>query len=280
MIWILLILLIGVGIFLSGCKSKPKPPPDPVPDPNKPKWEDYYPLNWYIPLVDWNKGKWILSDYNSEVWDNYIILVDLWNETLEKLTIKKGEVSDRKLYLILFQKKDNGEYLFQWTSDMQVWGKIDYWAPPEEFLKCLKNAEGICDELGYYRDDCDGFARLHCQYLSEWCNYWLCWFVEVYWQKKILVQVGDQLIEKWEGYGHAITVYKISPESNWKGFSNQSWTASLNGEDNFMKLIYKFVPINNPQYADKCQLVKVVARHPVEGNLLWQLEGKDHIIIS
>jgi len=278
---IIIFVIIGIIILLlSRRKPKPNPPnPEPDPEPDKPKWEDYYPINWYVPLVDWNKKKWIPSNHNSGEWDNYIIQIDLWNETLERLPIKKGEVSDRKLYLILFQKKDNGEYLFRWTSDMQIWGQIDHWAPPEQFL-ILKDEEGNPDPDGKYRDDCDGFAKLHNQYIFEWCNYWLCWFIEVYWKKKILVQVGDQLIEKWENYGHAITVYKINPESNWKCFSNQSWVASLNGEDNLMKIVYKFVPINNPQFADKYQLVKVVARHPVEGYMLWQLEGKDHIIIS
>ncbi|GAH87437.1 unnamed protein product, partial [marine sediment metagenome] len=122
MIFVLIILGIGLIIFLSGCKKPITPEPNPEPEPNKPKWEDYFPKNWYKPLVDWNKGKWILSDYNSKEWDNYIMQVNFWNETLERLPIKKGEISDRKLYLILFQKKDNGEYLFKWTSDMQIWG--------------------------------------------------------------------------------------------------------------------------------------------------------------
>jgi len=276
---ILIILGVLAIYFLSGCKKETKPTPDPDPGPDKPKWEDHFPVNWHKPLIDINKKKWIASNYNSIDWDNYIVLINLWNNILEKLPIKKGEVSDRKLYVILFQKKENGEYLFLWTSDMQIWGVKDYWTPPEKFL-ILKNEEGDPDPNGLYRDDCDTFARLHCQYLHEWCDYWLVWFVGIYWKKKILVQVGDQLIEKWEKYGHAITVYKINPESNWKCFSNQSWVSSLNGEDDLMKIVYKFVPINNPQFADKYQLIKVVARHPVEGYMLWQLEGKDHTIIS
>jgi len=265
--------------FLTGCKHEINPNPDPEPEPDTPKWEDYYPLNWYKPLIDWSKAKWIPSNHDTEEWDNYIVLIAFWNDTLEKLPIKKGEVSDRKLYVILFQKKDNGDYLFRWTSDMQIWGVKDYWTPPEKFL-ILKDEEGNPDPDGLYRDDCDTFARLTCQYLHDWCDYWLVWFVGIYWKKKITVQVGDQLIEKWEKYGHAITVYKTDPESNWKCFSNQSWVSSLNGEDNFMKIVYKFVPIDNPAFADKYELVSVEARHPVEGNLLWQLNGDDHTIIS
>ena len=278
--WILLILLIAVAIYFTWCKqTSPGPGPGPDPGPNVPKWEDHYPVNWHKPLIDINKKKWIASDYNSIDWDNYIVLINLWNNILDKLpAIKKGEVSDRKLYVILFQKKENGEYLFIWTSDMQIWGLVDYWTPPEKFL-ILKDEEGKPDPNGKYRDDCDTFARLHCQYLHEWCDYWLVWFLEVYWQKKLLIQVGDQLIEKWQSYGHAITVYKIDPDSKWKGLSNQSWVATLAGEDNFMKLVYKFVPINNPEFSEKYKLVKVIARHPIEGYMLWQLEGKDHIII-
>lgn len=280
--YVAILLIIGLGaiLILSGCKSNPNPNPEPEPEPNKPKWEDYYPDNIYVPLIDLNKKKWIQTDYNSPNWANYINLIEGWNNNLEKPPIPKGEISDRKLYVILFQKKSNGEYLFQWTSDMQVWGKVDYWASPEEFLECTKNENGDCDINGYYRDDCDGFARFHNEYLFVWCFYWCSLFLEIYWKKKVLVQVGDQLIEKWNTYGHAITAYKVNPESNWKCFSNQSWVAQLHGEKNLMKIVYKFVPINNPQFADKYQLIKVVARHPIEGNLLWQLNGKDHNILA
>lgn len=273
-----MILIVGILIFLTSyflLKKKGNgviPEPEPEPEP-KPKWEDYYPENSYMPLIDLNGKKWIASDYNSKEWENYILKVNFWNETLEKLPIKKGEVSDRKLYLILSQKKENGEYLFEWTSDIQIWGQKDYWAPPESFL-ILKDENGNPDPNGKYRDDCDGLARFHNQYLYEYCKYWLSWFVEIYWKKRIYVKVGEQLVEKWNNYGHAITVYKKDPESNWKCFSNQSWVASLNGEDDFMNIIYKFVPINNPQFADKYQLQYIIARHPINGKLLWQLKGE------
>jgi len=58
-------------------------------------------------------------------------------------------------------------------------------------------------------------------------------------------------------------------------FSNQSWVASLSGEDELMKIVYKFVPIDNPQFADRYQLIKVVARHPINGELLFELKGDD-----
>ena len=67
-------------LLLSGCKSKPTPNPDPNPDPDKPKWEDYYPLNWYKPLIDWSKAKWIPSDHSSDEWSNYVILIAFWND--------------------------------------------------------------------------------------------------------------------------------------------------------------------------------------------------------
>lgn len=272
-IWIIgIIILIGLYFLLR--KKGNGIIPEPEPEPNNPKWEDYYPKNWYKPLVDWNKKKWIPSNHNSKEWDNYVIQVNLWNETLEKLSIKKGEISDRKLYLILFQKKDNGEYLFRWNSDMQIWGQKDHWAPPELFL-ILKDENGNPDPDGKYRDDCDTFSRFHNQYLFESCKYWLSLFLEIYWKKKVLVQVGDKLIEKWNSYGHAITVYKKDSESNWKCFSNQSWVASLSGEDELMKIVYKFVPIDNPQFADRYQLIKVVARHPINGELLFELKGDD-----
>lgn len=272
MVWIILIIAGILAFLLTGCKSNPTPEPEPGPEPNKPKWKDHFPENWYIPLVDWNKKKWISSDYDSKEWDNYVIQINLWNKNLEKLSIKKGEISDRKLYLILFQKKDNGEYLFKWTSDMKIWGQRDHWAPPEQFL-ILKNEEGNFDPNGKYRDDCDTFAKFHNQYLFEWCDYWLSWFLGIYWKKKTIVEVGDQLIEKWTNYGHAITVYKKSPESNWKCFSNQSWVATLEDKKNLMDIVYKYVPINNPQFADKYKLMHVTARHPISGELLWQLKG-------
>jgi hypothetical protein len=272
MAYIILAIAVIAFMFLSGCKPKPKPPePDPEPDPDKPKWSDYYPIGWYKPLVDLY-NKWVHSDYESIEWQNYVSLINGWNETLYNNNIPKGEISDRKLWLILRQKKSNGEYLFKWTSDMDIWGKTDHWAAPEQFL-ILKDKDGNPDPDGKYRDDCDTFCRLHNQYLFETCNYWLSLFVEVYWKKKYWNKVSDSY--QWKSLGHAITLYKITPDDDWKCFSNQQWLSASHGEKRIIDYVYKFVPINKPEFVDQYELIRIKARHPISGELLWEVKGDD-----
>jgi hypothetical protein len=215
--------------------------------------------------------KWINSNYDSELWQNYTSKIVNWNNELSKLPIEAGEVSDRKLYLILNQKKPDGKYLFQWTSDLEVWGKEDYWAAPEKFLEYPKNQDGEMDLVnGCYRDDCDGFARFHCQYLTEWANYWCVLFLEVYWRRKSN--------DVWKSLGHAITVYKQTPETGWKCFSNQTWLSSVTSKDSLLEWVYTFVPIDDPVYQDNYQLIRVVAREPITGEMLFQLDGDDVVV--
>ena len=76
LITVIAVIIGVVFIFLlSGCKSKPNPKPKPQPNPDEPKWEDYYPLNWYKPLIDWSKAKWIASDHNTDEWNKYFIFI-------------------------------------------------------------------------------------------------------------------------------------------------------------------------------------------------------------
>lgn len=263
-------IVIILAMFLQGCRSpKPPVPEPPEPNPVEKTWEDYYPLNHYKPLIDLDKAKWIHSDYESVEWKNYIRLIDNWNKTLYSDIIPKGEISDRKLWLILRQKKIDGSFLFEWTSDMDIWGKIDHWASPEMFL-ILKDKNGNPDPNGNYRDDCDTFCKFHNQYLFEFCNYWLSLFVEIYWKKRYWNEVSNSY--QWESLGHAITLYKITPDDDWKCFSNQTWLSANHGEKEISDYVFKFVPINKPEFVDKYQLTKVRARHPISGKLLFEVK--------
>jgi hypothetical protein len=272
MSWLILILGLIILILLASCKPKPIPTPEPDPEPDKPKWSDYYPVNWYEPKLDWDKHKWIYSDYESLEWAKYITLIHNWNETLHNDYIPKGEISDGKLWLMLRQRKDNGSFLFEWTSDLDIWNKPDHWASPEKFL-ILKDKDGNPDPNGHYRDDCDTFARFHNQYLFETCNYWMSLFLEVYWKKRYWNDVSNSY--QWQNLGHAITVYKETPDSDWKCFSNQQWLSASHGEKRIKDFVFKFVPINLEEFKDKYELIKVRARHPIEGTLLWEVKGED-----
>jgi hypothetical protein len=280
-ILIIIIVIIALVIYVQRQQNNPVPvpppePPDPEPEPepDKPKWSDYYPINYFKPLVDLNKGKWIHSDYESPLWTNYVNLINNWNETLEKQSIVKGEISDRKLWVILSQDHPKGGKLYEWTSDLDVYDDIDYWASPEKMHEYKKDKDGNRDDVfGKYRDDCDGFARFHNQYLFETCNYWLCLFLEIYWKKRYWNNVSNSY--QWKNLGHAITVYKEDPESDWKCFSNQTWLSASHGEKRINDFVFKFVPINLEQFKDKYELTRIRARHPIEGTLLWDVKGED-----
>jgi len=255
--WIILGIAVIAFMFLSGCNKKPKPePPEPEPEP-EPKWEIFYPVDYTLPAIDLGKLKWEITAYGTEIYNRYVKRVDWWNENIERLPIvQKGEINDRKLFAILHLKNSDGSYKFRWTSDMERWDKKDHWASPENFLtlvdedcRVIEPEEFEPNPEGFYRDDCDGFCRKHCKYLIKWCKYYLSFFLEVYWEK--LLDNGT-----WKGLGHAITVYKKTPESNWGCFSNQQWLSASGELTSFMGFVYKFVPVNNPDFKDKYRLTR------------------------
>jgi len=250
MTWLILIIFCILGLFLGGC-SKPKPPnpdpdPEPSPSPNpEDSWIAYYPIGYTIPIVDWDKSKWQeRDDHEQEQVDN--IMLHFMNEN------DRTDIDDLTLSLILFTKVA-GEYYFRWTSDMQTWNYEDYWATPYQFV-ITKEGKG----------DCDDFCGLHCDYLYELCQYYLVWWCEVYWQRKITANGVDS----WKSLGHAITCYKRSSESNWRCFSNQSLLGRANGFETIEEIIRKFCPND-----DDHRLIKVAARHPMTGKLLWERKG-------
>lgn len=232
-----------ITLLFSSCRKPdpPEPDPDPDPDPPEPKWEDYYPAGWYVPVIDWDVAKWqMMTDEEKEDYDDMMIhLMNINN----RLTF-----DDLTLHLVLFTKVD-GEYYFKWTSDMETWMQEDYWATPYQFVI---SKEGL--------GDCDDFCRLHCDYLTELCEYWLVWWVEVYWQRL----KG----ESWWSYGHAITIYKRSVESPYRCFSNQSLLGSTNGYETIDEIIRKFVPDDAEH-----RLLLIRARHPLTGKLLFEKKG-------
>ena len=255
-----------IGLLLGGCIKKPKPEPGPEPEPEpepnpEDKWKDYFPANWYIPFADW-WNNWRKRDFESAEWQAYEQEVD----RLFKLT-ERPVLDDYALARILVTKLPDGRYFFKWTSDMDVWGLADHWSTPAEFLYCRKDEKGNCDPDGLYRDDCDGFAGLHCDILYRMIGYPLVWFMEIYWQRK--------KNDVWVSYGHAITVYKREMEGNFRVFSNQSWVGMTNGYARPEDIIFVFVPINSPLQKDNYRLLYAKARHPLTGKLLWLLKGED-----
>ena len=248
---IAIILFVILVLCLAGCK-KPKPPPDPDPDPNpdpqpnpEDTWIAHYPIGYTIPLIDIQKLLWRdRTAQDLEQVDN--VLIHFASEN------NRTDIDDLTLSLVLFTKVA-GEYYFQWTSDMQTWLLLDYWATPYQF---------VIDKEG--KGDCDDFAGLHCYYLHELCKYYLTWWCEIYWQRKVTANGVDS----WKGLGHAITIYKRSPESNWRCFSNQSLLGRTNGFETLEEIIRKFCPND-----DDHRLLKVAARHPMTGKLLWERKG-------
>jgi hypothetical protein len=252
MSWLILILGLIILILLASCKPKPIPTPEPDPEPDKPKWSAFYPVGHIIPSLDFGFRKWQKRNFISDRWSDYenkiinFMIAEDRKDKYDELTLAK-----------LLTHKENGRYFFKWTSDLEVFNTDDYWAPPDEY---------VVDKHGL--GDCDDFAGFHCDYLFRECKYYLVWWVEVYWVRKYFNNVSNQY--EWKNLGHAITLLKRSPESNWKCFSNNSFLGMSNGFETFEEIIYKFVPINLPSEADNYKLTKVVAREPVTGTLLFE----------
>jgi hypothetical protein len=245
-------MLIGAAIlalFVGACKPKPKPPepePEPEPEPVTPKWSDFYPEGSYQPIIDLDKLKWQSMTINEQT--QYENLIRFFMQEL-----KRTAFDDYTLSRIWFVKM-LGEYYFKWASDMETWQKNDYWATPFQF-SILKEGLG----------DCEDFAAVSCDYLYRMCNYWLVWWVEVYWQQYKGEIEGKPI---WKSLGHAITIYKRGIDSPYRSFSNQSWLGRENGYETIMEIVRKFSPAD-----DKHKLIKVKARHPLSGKLLFELKG-------
>lgn len=254
----IILALIGVFIllvfFLQGCRPPQPPVPEP-PEPPEPEksWEDYYPEGSHKAISP-NYGNWRPRNFNTPEWDKY-------EQTIQDLfkQANRDTYDDAHWSRVLMLKKPNGEYLFEWTSDMEIWGQDDHWCSPDEFLACLKNKQGQCVPNGKYRDDCDGFAGLSCDVLYRLIKYPLVWWLEIYWSRKS----GGV----WKSFGHAITVYKREWHNPYRVFCNQSWVASVSGKQTIDDIIQLYVPTKT--LPDSYKLLQVKARHPITGKLLW-----------
>jgi len=255
---LVLIVCCLLALILGGCFKKPKPEPEPEPEPED-EWEDYYPVNWYKPVIDINAHKWRERNFDSPEWETYENTV----LSLMKKVDRENKFDDLTLARILTSKTDDGRYLFKWTSDMEIWEETDHWATPAEFL-ILKDENGNPDPNGLYRDDCDGFAGFHCDFLYRLCNYWIVWFIEVYWKKRYFNDFSNNY--QWKAQGHAITIYQRTAGDMWRCFSNQTFLGMTNGYATIQEIIEKFCPDD-----ENHELNRVVARHPIEGELLWQI---------
>lgn len=253
MIIFVMVILLFLIVFLQGCRSpKPPVPEPPEPNPVEKVWEDYYPEGHTIPLIDFMKIRWQERNFKSSRW------LDYENKIVNFMIDEDRKDKYDELTLAnLLTHKENGRYFFTWTSDLETFGKEDYWSPPDEY---------VIDKHGL--GDCDDFAGFHCDYLYRLSQYWLVWWIEVYWKRKYWNDVSNSY--QWKNLGHAITILKRTPESNWKCFSNNSFLGMSNGFETFEEIIYKFVPLNVPSQADNYKLTKVVAREPVSGKLLFE----------
>jgi len=262
MIIIAIIVVIIMGVLFTGCGGKPKPkPPD---EPEIPKWEDYYPEGFKIPSIDLY-NKWQTRNFDSIYWANYENEV----RSIGALEGRQDKYDDYTLAMILTHKLPDGRYLFKWTDDMEIWGKVDHWGSPDEFL-IRKDENGNPDPDGLFRDDCDGFAGFHCDYLYRLCNNnFLVWWLEIYWKRRFINKLNGSYY--WKDLGHAITIYKRSPESNWRCFSNQQWLGMTDGIADIMDIVHKFVPLDKEEFKEQYEMVAIKARHPVTGKMLWEL---------
>jgi len=135
-------------------------------------------------------------------------------------------------------------------------------------IEVKDNHNFILADSGVISHNCDDFAGFHCDFLDRKSKYWLTWWIEIYWKRKYWNNVSNSY--QWKSLGHAITILKRTPESNWKCFSNNSFLGMTSGFKTFEEIIYKFVPLNVPSQADNYKLTKVVAREPVTGKLLFE----------
>lgn len=253
-IFAIIAIIVILAFALQGCNKKPipTPEPEPEPDPDKPKWDIFYPFGATFPTFDFQKNNWQIRNFNSSRW------LDYENKIINFMIDEdRKDIFDELTLAKLLTHKENGKYFFVWTSDLEVFEKEDYWAPPDEY---------VIDKHGL--GDCDDFAGFHCDYLYRLSQYWLVWWIEVYWKRKYWNKVSNSY--QWKNLGHAITILKRSPESNWKCFSNNSFLGMTNGFETFEEIIYKFVPLNVPSQVDNYKLTKVVAREPVSGKLLFE----------
>ena len=248
-----MVILLFLIVFLQGCRSpKPPVPEPPEPNPVEKVWEDYYPEGHTIPLIDFMKIRWQERNFKSSRW------LDYENKNVNFMIDEDRKDKYDELTLAnLLTHKENGRYFFTWTSDVVTFANSDYLAPPAEY-GLAQPGLGACDDL----------AGAHCDYLYRLSQYWLVWWIEVYWKRKYWNDVSNSY--QWKNLGHAITILKRTPESNWKCFSNNSFLGMTNGFDTFEEIIYKFVPLNVPSQADNYKLTKVVAREPVTGKLLFE----------
>ena len=241
---IIAIILFAIAVlFLVGCKKltpSPNPNPDPEPEP-EPTWEQFYPEKCYKPASIIYDSRWQKRDYGSPEWQEYD------DRMIEFMRIQDRTTADALTLARILTVKIDGKYFFVWTSDMDTWLLLDYWATPYEFV-IVKKGKG----------DCDDFAGLHCDFLFGVSEYWLVWWIEIYWKQR------GQLL------GHAITIFKETPETPWRSFSNQQFLGMTNGYESVEEIISKFCP-KDPDH----ELIKVVARHPIEGYLLWIVD-KNH----
>lgn len=254
-IFAIIALVVILTMFLQGCGKKEEESHEE--EEQKPKWSDYYPLGWFIPALDYDKRKWNARDFDSARWKHYENRVI--NFMIDEG--RKNKFDDLTLAKVLTHK-ENGNYFFVWTSDLEVFGKEDYWSAPDEYL---------IDKKG--KGDCDDFAGFHCDYLHRICQYPLVWWIEVYWKRRYWNNISDSY--QWKNLGHAITIYKRSFEGNWRCFSNQQLLSMTNGVPEIKDIIYKFVPLNIQQFKDDYRLTLIRARNPITGELLFEVKGSD-----
>ena len=239
MIWVLIAIVTIISMVLMGCKPKPPPVPEPEPEPDT--WEHFYPKNCIKGTNLIPASEWKARDVESAEWFEYEDKI----RHFMKIQEREGIFNALTLAVVLTVKMA-GDYFFRWTSDMMVWLVADYWAHPYEF---------VIEKMG--KGDCEDFAGVHCSYLYRECDYWLVWWIEVYWKQR---RNGI-----WRGLGHAITVFKDTIDSPWRCFSNQQFLGMSNGYKDISDVISKFCPKNEDH-----ELIKVVARHPMLGYMLWQ----------
>jgi len=235
-----LIIIGSVLLFLYGCKPK-KPVPNPEPEPEPDTWEHFYPGNCIKGTSTKPDYRWQAREVESAKWFEYEDKI----AHFMKLEGRENIFNALTLATVL-TIKIAGSYFFKWTSDMITWLVSDYWAHPYEF---------VIEKAG--RGDCEDFAGVHCAYLHRECKYWLVWWIEIYWQQR-----SNGV---WKGLGHAITIFKETQESPWRCFSNQQYLGMSYGYADIADVVSKFCPKD-----DNHKLIKVVARHPMDGYMLWQ----------
>ncbi|MFA5559287.1 MAG: LAGLIDADG family homing endonuclease, partial [Methanofastidiosum sp.] len=138
------------------------------------------------------------------------------------------------------------------------------------------NHNFVLADSGVISHNCDEHSGLHCDYLYRLCKLWLVKWLEIYWKKRYWNSVSNSY--QWKNLGHAITIFKETPESPWKCFSNQQFLGMTNGYQGIGEIVSKFCPKD-----DNHELIKVVARHPITGDLLWVIDknhGGDELLLT